>query len=165
MIERDRLVAFLDQLPDVALTITPVVSAGDAEALKRRALDAALERLTAENKLSREAAVASLYAKRFPDQLAPADATAMLAALREQTPLPSAALPELADRRLQALRAATKRAGIDEARLVAAVAVERPNADSRIEIDVREPETPRGSKFRDALRRLGVPLKDKDTRE
>lgn len=87
----------------------------------------------------------------------------MLAALRQQTSLPSSALPELADKRLPAVRTATKRAG--KAPLVAATAVERPNADSRIEIDVREPEAPHSSKFRDALPRFGVPLKDKDTRE
>jgi uncharacterized protein involved in outer membrane biogenesis len=161
-----RLAAFLERLPQVALRLTPIVSAADAEALKGRMLETALERLAEKSQLSRDDAAKLLFAQRFPGQPVPDSVDATLGALRERTPLPPAALPELATRRLQVVVDGARQAGIAVAgRLAEARAEERPIGGSRVEIDVREPDAPRGSTFRDALRRLGAPLRGPDARE
>ena len=50
-------------------------------------------------------------------------------------------------------------------RLAEAKLTQREEGGSRVEIEVREPDAPRVSKFREALRRLGVPLKGADATE
>jgi hypothetical protein len=79
--------------------------------------------------------------------------------------LPPDALTELAARRLEAVRADARRAGIDVARLVEGKATDRASGGGEVAIDVDEPDRPRRSPFRDALRRLGAPLAGPDARE
>lgn len=161
-----RLVAFLDRLPQVTLGLTPIVSAADAEALKERLLETALERLSAKSQLPRDEAVRRLFAERLPSQAVPGSVEAALGTLREQTPLPDTALPELATRRLQAMQDSASQAGIDVTRRLAVSAPqERATGGSRVEIAVREPDGPRGSAFRDVLRRLGAPFRNPQAHE
>jgi hypothetical protein len=160
-----RLVAFLDQLPSVTLALTPTLSSRDAEEIRRRALEADLERVARQGQLARADAAARLFAQHFPGRAAPDDPEAMVAALLERMPPPTDELTELAAQRLQTVRAAVTRAGIDTARLGAARPVQREGAESQIEIEVREPDAPRPSKFRETLRRLGVPLRGGDADE
>jgi uncharacterized protein DUF748 len=160
-----RLVAFLDQLPDVTLALTPVVSPRDAQEMRRRKLEAAVDRAVRGDRISRSEATARLFAQHVPGQPVPGDAAATLAVLMEHLPLPTADLPELGAQRLQTVRATARRAGIDAARLAEAPVAQREGGDSQVEIEVREPDAPRQSKFRDTLRRLGVPLGGSGARE
>jgi Domain of Unknown Function (DUF748) len=160
-----RLVAFLDQLPDVTLALTPIVSPRDAQEMRRRTVEAALDRAAHQDRSSRDEAAARLFAQHFPGQRPPDSPAATLAALQERLPLPTAELPELAAQRLQTVRATAKRAGIDSARLAEAPLTQREDGASQVEIEVREPDAPRPSKFRETLRKLGVPLKGADATE
>jgi uncharacterized protein involved in outer membrane biogenesis len=160
-----RLAAFLEQLTEVKMALTPVVSSRDIEELRRRALEATIDRIAREGRLSRDAAAARLFEQRFPDRPASGAPEAMLAALLEREPMPTSAVPELGARRLEAVRATVKQAGIDGARLAETKLVEREGGEGRIELEVLEPDTPRPSKVRDVLRRLGVPLKGSDAEE
>jgi Domain of Unknown Function (DUF748) len=154
-----RLAAFLEQLPDVTLALTPVVSPRDAEALRRLRLEAAIDRLARQERLSRDDALARLFAQQLPGRPAPDTPAATLAMLLDQAPLPIAELPELAAQRLQAVHTAARRVGIEPPRLIDEALAQREDASGRIELEVREPGAPRASKFRETLRRLGVPLK------
>jgi hypothetical protein len=161
-----RLTEFLGQLPEVTMALTPVVSSGDITALKRQKLESALERTVTDNKLSREAAARRLFEQRFANRPAPATPEATFAALLEQEPAPSSAVPELAARRVEVVRGAIKQGGIDPARLVEAKVAERAETSGQIEFDVRQPETPQQpSKAREVLKRLGIPLKGADARD
>ncbi len=160
-----RLVAFLDQLPDVTLALTPIVSSRDAQEMRRRTLEAAVDRAARQDRISRDEATARLFAHHFPGQPVPADTAATLAALLERLPLPTAELPELGAQRLETVRATAKRAGIASARLAEAKLTQREDGGSQVEIEVREPDAPRASKFREILRRVGVPLKGADATE
>jgi hypothetical protein len=160
-----RLIAFLDQLPDVTLALTPVVSSRDAQEMRRLTLEAAVDRAARQDRVSRDEATARLFARRFPGQPVPDNAAATLAALLERLPLPTEELPELAAQRLAAIRATAKRAGIDSGRLAEARLAQREDGESQVEIEVREPDAPRASKFRETLRRLGVPLRGGDATE
>ena len=60
---------------------------------------------------------------------------------------------------MEAVRATVKQNGGDPARLVDAKVVQR-EANAQVELSVVAPETEPPSRLRDALRRLGVPLKD-----
>ena len=157
-----RLVAFLDQLPDVTLALTPVVSSRDAVEMRRRTLEVAIDRVARQDRISRDEATARLLARQAPGQPVPDDPSARLAALLERLPLPTADLPDLGAKRLDTVRAMATRAGIDSARLAEARLVQREEGGSQVEIDVREPDASRTSKFRETLRRLGVPLKGAD---
>ncbi len=159
-----RLVAFLEQLPTVRIALTPVVSARDFEGLQRRALEAAIERAAGEGRLSREDAVARLYAQQLPGQPVPERTEAALAALLERTP-PSSQIPELAAARLDAVRSAATRAGIDVVRLPESTLAQRQDGGSEVELEILEPEEPRPSKLRETLRKLGAPLKRSDAEE
>jgi hypothetical protein len=154
-----RLVAFLDQLPAVRMALAPVVSARDVEALRGRALEAAIERAAREGRLSREEAVARLYAQQVPGQAVPERVETALAALLERVSLPTSHVGELTAARLDVVRGAAKRSGIDVARLPEITLAERRDTGSQVELEILEPEEPRPSKLRDTLRKLGVPLK------
>jgi uncharacterized protein involved in outer membrane biogenesis len=155
-----RLAAFLEELPDVKMALTPVVSSQDVTEIKRRALETTLDRVAREGRLSREATATRLFERAFPDRRAPDSLEAILSALLEREPAPTSEIPELAARRLEAVRATVKQAGIDPTRLAEMKLVQR-DADGRIELDVLASETERPSKIRETLRRLGVPLKEK----
>jgi hypothetical protein len=160
-----RLTAFLEQLPEVKMELTPVVSSRDITELKRRKLEAAIERLASDKQLSRDAAAMRLFEQRSQNRPAPATPEATFAALLEQEPSPSSAVPELAASRIDVVRAAIKQGGIDPARLVEVKVVERADVNGQIEFDVRQPETSKPSKVREVLKRLGVPLKGSDADE
>jgi hypothetical protein len=106
-----------------------------------------------------------LFMQRMPDQPVPETPEATFEALLAREPGPTAeAVAKLADRRLETVRAPVKQAGIDAARLVETKTVQRAESGSRIELEVLDPETPRPSKVRELLRRLGVPPKGSDTK-
>jgi Domain of Unknown Function (DUF748) len=154
-----RLAAFLEQLPEVRLSLTPVVSSSDLDALRRRPVEAAVEQLVRQQGLSRDAAVARLFAERFPTQAAapPAPATAFASLVEAQTVAPKE-IDDLAARRLEAVRGTLKRTGVDTARLPETKLAQQ-EGQGRVEANVLEGEAPRPSKVRQALERLGVPLK------
>ncbi|HEU4367031.1 MAG TPA: DUF748 domain-containing protein [Methylomirabilota bacterium] len=154
-----RLVAFLDQLPEARMTLTPVVSSRDVEEIKRLGVEAAIDRAAQEGRVSREDAVTRLIAQHFPGRPAPATPEAAVAALLERTPMPTAEVPELAARRLQAMRATARQAGIDSARFAGTEVAQREGGPGQVELEVVEAEGPRPSKLRETLRKLGVPLK------
>src|SRR6185503_9788678 len=156
----ERLVAFLDQLPATRLALTPIVSPQDGEALRRARLEAAIDRTARQERLTPDQAIARLFAQQRPGQPVPDDPATTLKALLERLPLPTGELSDIGAQRLQAVRATAKRAGIDSERLVDGQVTQRDDGGSRVEIDVREPDEPRPSKFREALRKLGVPLKE-----
>jgi hypothetical protein len=154
-----RVVAFLEQLPAVRMALTPTVSVQDGEALRRQALDNAIDRLAREERLSREQAAGRLYARQV-GRPAPDQVEATLAALLERVPPPTdEMIRELTTQRLEAVRATARSAGIDPARLAEARPAEREATESQIALAVLEPEAPRTSKFREVLGKLGVPLK------
>jgi hypothetical protein len=154
-----RLGAFLDHLPEVRMSLAPVVSARDVEELRRRALEAALDRATREERLSHQEAVARLYAQQFPGQGLPERPEAVLAALLERVSVPTSNVDELAAARLDVVRGLAKRSGIDAARLLDSHVAQREDGGSEVDLEILEPEEPRPSKLGDALRKLGVPLK------
>jgi len=157
-----RLAAFLDQLPDARLTLTPIVSPGDAQELRRAKLEVAIDRAMRREKISREQATARLFTEKLPGQLIPDDPTARLNALLERWPLSTGELPGLGAERLDTVLAEAKRVGIDTERLAKGQVSDRDDGGSQVAIDVHEPEVPRPSKFREALRKLGVPLKPRE---
>jgi hypothetical protein len=152
-----RLAAFLEELPEIRMALTPAISTQDVSELKRRALDAAVERVAGEGRRSREAAVKRLFEQAFPGQRAPESLEAMLGTLLERQPLQSSATTQLAEQRVEAVRTTVKAAGVDPARLVAMQMAER-EPGARVELNVVAPETERPSRLKEALRRLGVPV-------
>jgi hypothetical protein len=154
-----RLAAFLDELPAVRMSVTPVVSARDVEAMRRRAVEAAVAEASRGGALGRDAALMRVFADRFRGQPAPATPDAAFAALLEAQTVAPDAVTELGEQRLKAVRASLGQAGIDTDRLAERKLVQREGREGQVEIEVLEAEGPRPSKFRDALRRLGVPLK------
>jgi hypothetical protein len=151
-----RLAAFLDQLPEVRLSLTAVVSSGDVEALRRRPVEAAIDQLVRDHGLSREAAAARLFAQRFPSDPVPATPATVIASLVEAQDVGARAIGDLGARRLDAVKGTLKRAGIDTARLPENKLVQREGRESQVEANVLEGETPRPSKVHEIFRRLGL---------
>jgi len=114
-----RIAAFMKELPDVRMILTPSVSLGDVEALKTAQIRARIKELTAQQKLSERDAAARLYAEHYPKREPPDDVEAIVTALRELEPPPEEAAYRLAKRRVDAVRDALKKADIDSTRLVA----------------------------------------------
>jgi hypothetical protein len=158
--------AFLQQLPEMKLALTPSVSADDTGQLRRRLLEAAIDDLARSERLSRPDATVRLFVQRVPHQSVPETPDAAFEVLLAREPRPTAeAVSELAARRLDTVRAPVKQAGIDAARLVEKKSVQRDGGGSRIELEVVGSETPPLSKVRALLRRLGAPLGGPDTNE
>jgi uncharacterized protein involved in outer membrane biogenesis len=153
-----RVAAFLDQSPQVRMALTPVVTTQDLVELRRRVLDAAIERAARKGRLTREEAIVRLHAEQRPGRPVPESPDAALAALLEEAELPTSQHSELAAARLEAVRAVVTRAGIDAARLPENALAQRDDGDSQVDLEILEPETPRPSRLRETLRRLGVPL-------
>jgi uncharacterized protein involved in outer membrane biogenesis len=130
-----RLAAFLEQLPEVRMSLTPVVSSRDVEALLRRAAEADADQFARQHGISRDAAVARLMETRT---------------------VPESQITDLGTRRLETVRTTLKRAGVDGGRLAEAKLVQRERRDGQVEANVLEPETPQPSKVREVLERLGV---------
>lgn len=157
--QASRLAAFLEQRPEVRMALTPVVTSEDVTEIKRQAVESTVDRVAREMGISRQAAAARLFEQAFPRRPAPDSLDAMLVALVERQPAPASAVSELAAHRVEAMRATVRDAGTDPTRLAETKVVQR-DTDSRIELDVIAPEMERPSRLRDALRRLGVQLKE-----
>jgi hypothetical protein len=114
-----KIKAFLDQVPDVKMAMTPVVSLRDRE-----------PGLSAD---APNAAPAALVGRA-----------------------PAAAVPDLAARRLEAARTAFKQAGADTSRLTETKLAERQGAQGEIDLEILQPDSPRPSKVRELMNRLGV---------
>jgi hypothetical protein len=153
-----RVAAFLDQSPEVRMALTPGVGTSDLLELRRRALDAVIERTARKGRLTRDEAIVRVYTEQRPGQPVPETPAAALSALLEEVELPISQRSELAAGRLDAVRAVVTRAGIDAARLPEGAA-QRENGESQVELEILDPETPRPSRLREALRRFGVPLR------
>jgi uncharacterized protein involved in outer membrane biogenesis len=154
-----RVAEFLDQSPEVRMALAPVVTTRDLVELRRHTLDAAIDRVARKGRLARDEAIVRLYTEQRPGQPVPGSADTALAELLEAAELPTSQRPELAAARLDAVRAVVARTGIDAARLAEGTLAQRDDGESQVELEILEPETPRPSRLRQTLRRLGVPLK------
>ncbi|HMH50476.1 MAG TPA: DUF748 domain-containing protein [Candidatus Acidoferrum sp.] len=148
-----RLAAFLDQLPEVRMSLTPVVSSSDLEALRRRPVEAAIDQLVRQHGLSRDAAAVKLFGQRFPTDPVPSPGTAVASLVEVQTVAPTE-IADLAARRLEAVRGTLKQAGIAGSRLPETKLAQREGRDGQVEANVLEPETPQPSKVREMFKRL-----------
>ena len=145
-----KLAAFLDQMPEARLTAAAIVSQRDVAALKQPDIDAAITRTAKDAQIPLDDAAARLFQERFPGQPLPETPDAIRAALAQSEAAPADAVSSLADQRLEAVRAAIKKAGIDTARLLED---KQDKQDKRVEIaqegdpqvklDLAEPEKPR----------------------
>ena len=150
-----RVAAFLGQMGEVRMGLVPVVSERDLAVLRRKAADAAVERLVGGGRVSPEAAAAQLFRERLPGRPVPSEPGATLAALADTEASPAHA-PALAQRRLETLVAALKQAGVPQARLVESALVARPDStEGVIELNLLEPDRPRRSQLLQTLRGLG----------
>jgi Domain of Unknown Function (DUF748) len=139
-----RLAAFLDQLPETRLTATAVISPRDLAAMKRPAVDAAIERVARNTRISADAAASRVFQERFPRRPLPETPEAVRTALLEGETPPVEAVSRLADKRLETVRETVKKAGIDPSRLLEAKRAEgAEEADPQVKLDLVEPENPR----------------------
>jgi hypothetical protein len=153
--QASRVAAFMQQLGEVRMTLTPVVSERDLAELRRQAAEAAVDRRAASAKVAREAAAAQLFRERFPDRPVASEPEALLVALAESEASPAHGAA-LAARRLATLRGVLQQAGIAPTRLIDAAPVERPTStEGVIEPNLLEPEAPRRSQLLQLLERLG----------
>jgi hypothetical protein len=77
-----------------------------------------------------------------------------LSALVRQDPAPSSAMRKLAERRVDAVRATLKEAGVASARLEDKKLVQQNDGESQVALAVVEPEAPRPSKMRETVERV-----------
>jgi hypothetical protein len=112
-----RVAAFLAQLPEARLALTPVVSSRDLVELKRQAVDGAIDRATRDGGGPPAAAAGRLFQERLPGRTPPAGLDAIRAALVESQSLPADVAAGLATRRVEAVRDMVRKAGVDPARL------------------------------------------------
>ena len=152
-----RLAAFFGELPEARMTMTPVVSPQDAFALRRRVVEGQLERLARTESLSPADAAARLWEQRFGRRAAPGTPDAIVHELAETEPLSPSALAELTSQRADAVRAHLRQSGVDPERLAEKRPVEGDG--SRVALEIAEPSTPRPSKTREILRRIGLPVR------
>jgi hypothetical protein len=134
----DNLVKFLRETPAVRLRVRPVTTVPDVAKLRRKALDARLATLGADEAARRQAAV-GLYTELFPRREPPADDT-LYDELSRETPMPPRALRTLATERVAAVRDALVRAGIAAERLEpqeSRTAVEG-EGNGRVEFELRD---------------------------
>jgi len=138
-----RVVAFLDQTPATRLTATAVVSRRDLTALKQPGLDKAIERVAREAKIPPDEAAARVFQERLPGKPVPETTDAIRAALLEAEPSPAEAVSTLSEERLKAVRAAVKKAGVDQSRLLEAKPAGDAEGDEpQVKLDLAEPENP-----------------------
>src|SRR5438093_13594918 len=81
-----RLVAFLDQMPETRLTAAAVVSPRDLAAMKQPAVDAVIERVARDARISPDEAATRVFQERYPRQPVPETPDAVRAALLEGEP-------------------------------------------------------------------------------
>jgi len=153
-----RLIQFFQHAPETRMKVTPYVSEADVTALKRQALDRELARVGGDAKNPNDAA-RKLFQQRFPDRAVPENPDAVLSALLDGTALPNEAVSQLAAQRVNAVKAAAKKGGVDSDRLPEGALVEGPNArDSEVALDLAEPAAPekRERGLPGLLKRLGA---------
>ncbi|HEV8441769.1 MAG TPA: DUF748 domain-containing protein [Methylomirabilota bacterium] len=137
-----RVAAFLEQTPEARIALTPVVSSSDLAALKRRTLDAAVERAAREARVSPDEAAIRLFKQRFAERSVPGAPDAVRAALVESEAAPAAAASTLAAERLDAVRAMFKKAGIQAARLPEEKGADAAAAGAgQVELKLVEPDS------------------------
>src|SRR5215831_16071254 len=136
-----RLVAFLDQTPETRLTATAVVSALDVAALRQPAVDAAIDRVARDARISPDEAAARVFQERFPQRPLPETPDAVRAALVEGE-TSSDTVSTLAAKRMESVRATLKKAGVDNSRLTEARPVDNAQAGApQVKLDFAEPES------------------------
>jgi Domain of Unknown Function (DUF748) len=117
-----RIAAFMQQRPDARMVLTPVITLGDVEDLQRQEAQARIQQLARDESLAVPEAARRVHAKQFPGREAPATVDEIVVAVGADLDPPEAAAHRLAKDRVQAVRDALKKAGIDPARL-------QPNTD------------------------------------
>jgi hypothetical protein len=134
-------------MPDARLTAAAVVSQRDVVAMKQPDVDAVIKRTAKDARISPEDAAARLFQERFPGQPLPETPDAVGAALAQGEAAPVDAVSSLADKRLEAVRATIKKAGIDTARLLEDKPDKRveiaQEGEPQVKLDLAEPEKPR----------------------
>jgi hypothetical protein len=138
-----RVAEFLRQAPAARMGLTPVVSSEDVAALRRHALEADIERVTDEARISPDEAAARLYQERFRGRSLPDTAEAVRAALAEDEAISPAAVRGLAAQRMEMVRAVVKQAGLDPGRLPEKAPLVQGQGEGEVKLDVAEPESPR----------------------
>jgi hypothetical protein len=151
-----RLNAFMRASPDAKLVLTPVVTVGDLDALKRAAIEEAIARASHEARIPPPVAAARLFAERFPGRPAPATPEEIVAVVSRDGEPPEAEARRLAGARLDAVRSALKKAGVDGARLDASTEPEAAEiADGgRVEFGLTDQVRPRRHLLAELLRKL-----------
>jgi hypothetical protein len=150
-----RVAAFLEQAPEMRMALTPVVSSRDGPALRRRAIEAEISRMTRDGRLSREAAAAKLYTERVPQQPLPGTVEAIVSALVDGAGTTSSELSDLAAKRLEAVRNGIRKAGIEAKRLKEAPVPDTAlSADAQVRLDLVEPDQARPKEHPNFFRRL-----------
>jgi hypothetical protein len=128
---------FLRRSPYVNLTLAPITAPRDETALRELTLNERLVRVQRERGLpDLAAAVAAEFRKKFPEEKTPPPVPEQRARLVEAEPLAGERLPELATRRLTAVREAlVSLEGIPDTRLRRgdAVSATNPTAEGRVE--------------------------------
>lgn len=112
-----RLAAFMKQRPDTKMVLTPVVSLGDIEELRREEVRKEIARRAAHAGVPPPQAAAQLFAEHFPRQRVPATVEEIVIAVSRNEEPPEAAAERLAKERVTLARDTLKKAGIDTARL------------------------------------------------
>src|SRR6185503_2115514 len=112
-----RLAAFMHRLPDTKMVLTPVVSLGDIDELRREEVRRAIARRAAAEGRPPAEIAARLFAEHHPRERVPASLEEIVAAISRDEEPPDAAAVRLAKERMDIARAALKKAGIDIARL------------------------------------------------
>jgi Domain of Unknown Function (DUF748) len=108
-----RVAAFMKQLPDVKMVVTPAISLGDVEALKAEQIRERIRDTAREQKIPERDAALRLYAERYPGRQPPDEIDAIVTALREVEAPPEEAAYRLAKRRADTVRDALKKADVD----------------------------------------------------
>jgi len=138
----ERLVQFLGRVPASRVVLTPVVSASDVAAVRRRAVDKKSEKLARDSKAPLDVAILQLYQKRFPDGSPPDTVDAARDALAKSEPVATTVADEIAKARVEAVRALVKKAGIDTARVPDVQPLEGSDATrSLVALDLATPDS------------------------
>jgi hypothetical protein len=112
-----RLSAFMKQRPDTKMVLTPVVSLGDIEELRREDVRKEIARRAAHAGVPPPQAAAQLFTEHFPRERVPATVEEIVIAVGRNAEPPDAAAERLAKERVALTRDTLKKAGVDTARL------------------------------------------------
>ena len=113
----ERLSGYLRHSAGAKMVLTPVVTVGDIDRLRAEAALATVQQRSRDRSVSELIAAQQLYTERFPKREPPTTHEELIAALRDAQPPPEKEAQRLAEKRVDAVRDALKRAGIDPARL------------------------------------------------